>query len=171
MELLGLALIWPLLLLLVGFVFISSANAAGLLTFFVFLFFLVMILGVRTVLQPVQGSASNADQLDQIRRAAAAFSIALLLPIFVKYMLDVYPGNLPTMILGLVIGFGALVWGMFAKGNRVITVANCIGGALTIIYLYFELWTLGQLAQMIATAFGLAVAILISVIKFRDKLA
>ena len=53
----------------------------------------------------------------------------------------------------------------------VLAYANIVGGALTIIYLYFQLWSLGQLAQVVATAFGLVVAIVISIVKFKDKLS
>ena len=171
MELLGFALVWPLIVLIIGFVFISSADVAGWLILLVFLFFLAMIVGVRTAIAPSEAGMTEAEQLDQVRRASVAFSVALLLPIFVKYMLDASGTTLPAMILALAIGFGVLVWGIFTKGNRVLSYANCIGGAFTIIYLYFQLWTLGQLAQIVATAFGLVVAIAISVIKFRDKLS
>ncbi len=192
MELLGLALLWPLLLLLIGFVLISSTNAAAWMLIFAVIGFFAVVIGLVSRPQIPPGAAlSEAEQLDRIRRGAVAFSIALLLPIFVKFMLDAAsPASssplygygyqaalgtnaqqLPTMILALAIGFGAIVWGMFAKGNRTITYANTVGGTLTIIYLYFQLWSLGQLAQVVATAFGLVVAIIISVVKFRDKLS
>lgn len=171
MELLGLALVWPLILLVIGFVFVTSADVAGWLILLVFLFFVAMIIGVRTAIAPSEAGMSEAEQLDQVRRASIAFAIALLLPIFVKYLLEASGRTLPAMILALAIGFGVLVWGIFTKGNRVLAYANCIGGAFTIIYLYLQLWTLGQLAQIVATAFGLVVAIIISVAKFRDKLS
>ncbi len=192
MEILGLALLWPLLVLLIGFVLISSTNAAAWMLIFAVIGFFAVVIGLvsRPVAQP-GAPLSEMEQLDRVRRGAVAFSIALLLPIFVKFMLDaaspapaspVYgygyqaasatsAQQLPTMILALAIGFGALVWGMFVKGNRTLTYANTVGGTLTIIYLYFQLWSLGQLAQVIATAFGLVVAIIISVVKFRDKLS
>ena len=75
------------------------------------------------------------------------------------------------MILGLIVGFGVLVWGMFLKNNRVLTYANILGGIFVIVYLYFQLWSLGQLAQVIASAFGLVVAVAISIVKFREKLS
>ncbi len=162
---------WPLIVLIVGFVFISSADAAGVMTVLVFLFLLVMVFGVRTVTKPGKGPSSEKEQLDQVRRSAIAFSIALLLPIFVKYILDASGNTLPAMILALAMGFGALVWGIFIKDNKVMAYANSMGGAFTVIYLYFQLWTLGQLAQIVATAFGLVIAIAISVVKFRDKLS
>ncbi len=171
MELLGLALMWPLIVLVVGFVFISSADAAGVMTVLVFFFLIIMVFGVRTVTKPEKGALSEGQQLDQVRRSTIAFSIAFLLPIFVKYMLDASGDTLAAMILALAMGFGALVWGIFIKNNKVMAYANSIGGAFTVIYLYFQLWTLGQLAQIVATAFGLVIAIVISVVKFRDKLS
>jgi hypothetical protein len=99
------------------------------------------------------------------------FSIALLLPIFIKYLLELTQNNLGSIIIGLILGFGVLVWGMFLKGNKVLTYANVLGGIFIIVYLYFQLWSLGQLAQIIASAFGLVAAVLISVIKFREKLS
>jgi hypothetical protein len=106
-----------------------------------------------------------------MRRGAVAFSIALLLPIFVRFLLAVSgDNNLPVMIIGLIFGFGAIIWGMFIKGNKTLAYANTVGGGLAIIYLYVQLWTLGSLAQVVATAFGLVVAIVVSVVKFREKL-
>lgn len=171
MELLAVALLWPLLLLLVGFVFISGWNISGLLILPIVVIFFIFAFGGNVRLGSAPGIGDERQQLDRTRRGMVAFSIALLLPMFVEYLLKVSGNNLPTMILALVFGFGAVIWGMFIRHNKVLAYANITGGALTIVYLYFQLWSLGQLAQIVATAFGLVVAIVISVIKFRDKLA
>ena len=173
MELLALVFVWPLLILVLGVVFISTSDAAGMglvvpaiIVFCVFLFGLAGRLG-----EDKKTEVDTIGDVDHARRGSVAFSIALLLPIFVKYLLATTNNNLGAMILGLVVGFGVLVWGMFLKGNRVLTYANILGGIFVIVYLYFQLWTLGQLAQVIAAAFGLIVAVVIAVVKFREKLA
>ncbi len=74
------------------------------------------------------------------------------------------------MIVALIFSFGVFLWGLFVKGNRVLTYANVMGGAFAIVYLYFELWNLGQLAQVVAAASGLIIAVTVAIIKFRDKL-
>ena len=173
MELLGLVFLWPLLFLVLGVVFISTSDAAGfglilpaLVVFGIFMFGLTGKLG-----EERGHKVDGVGNLDHARRGIISFSIALLLPIFVKYLLAITGSDLPGMILGLILGFGTLVWGMFLKNNRVLSYANILGGLLAIVYLYFQLSTLGQLAQVVAAAFGLVVAVIISIIKFKDKLA
>jgi len=41
---------------------------------------------------------------------------------------------------------------------------------LVLIYIYFQLWQLGDLSRIIAAAFGLIVAVIVSIIKLKDKL-
>lgn len=174
MEILGLVLLWPLLILVIGLAFISVSSVwTGLMVFPVFVVLLIFLVGLKGSFgeTTIKGTATPGADLDRTRRSIIAFSIALFLPIFVKYLLSVSGGDLPAMILGLVFGFAILIWGMFVKDNRVLNYANIVGGAFVIIYLYFQLWSLGQLAQVVATAFGLVVAVVISIIKFRDKLA
>ncbi len=176
MDLLALVLVWPLMVLMLGIVFISTSDvASGALSLPIFIillvFVFVFVLGVSKNLGGAPKKITNElEGLEQSRRGAVAFSIALLLPVFVKYLLNLTQNSLPTIILGLTLGFGVLLWGMFLKGNKVLTYANISGGFLIIAYLYFQLWSLGQLAQIIAAAFGLAIATTISIIKFREKL-
>lgn len=171
MELLALALLWPFLMLLVGFVFLSGWSISGLLIVPIVVAFFVFAFGMNVKLGGGSDLGDEKQQLDRVRRGLIAFSIALLLPMFIEYLIKVSGNNLPTMILALVFGFGAVIWGMFIKHNKVLAYANITGGAFAIIYLYFQLWSLGQLAQIVATAFGLVVAIVISVVKFHDKLS
>ncbi len=172
MEFLGLVLIWPLLILVVGLVLISSSSVAGgAIAVPVIIVFLIFAFGLKDKLGTEDSASTDPnEQLDQTRRAVVAFSIALFLPIFVKYLLSVSGSDLPAMILGLIFGFGTLIWGMFIKNNGVLMYANIVGGAFVVIYLYSQLWSLGQLAQVVATAFGLVVAVAVSIIKFREKL-
>lgn len=169
MELLGLILIFPFIVLIIGFVFISAWNISGLFIVPIAILLFIFLFGLRDRLGG-SGIKTELEDLDRVRRGASTFAIALLLPMFTKYLLAVSGKDLPIMILGLIFGFGVLILGMFIKNNKVLAYANSLGGALTIIYLYVQLWSLGQLAQIIATAFGLAVAVVISIIKFREKL-
>jgi hypothetical protein len=171
MELLAVALLWPFLILLVGFVFVSGLNISGLLMLPIFVVFFVFAFGMNVKLGGGSDLGDERQQLDRVRRGLIVFSIALLLPMFAEYLIKVSGNNLPTMIIALIIGFGPVIWGMFIRQNKVLMYANIVGGAFTIIYLYFQLWSLGQLAQIVATAFGLVVAIVISVVKFRDTLS
>jgi hypothetical protein len=173
MEILALVLIWPLLLLTIGVVFVSASDAAGVAVVFPMIILLVIFLfGLTGKLgEAKKAETGGVEDFDHTRRAVVSFSIALLLPIFVKYLLAMTQDNLATIILGLVLGFGVLVWGMFQKGNKALTYANVLGGIFVIVYLYFQLWSLGQLAQIIASAFGLVAAIVISLVKFREKLS
>lgn len=171
MEMLGLVLLWPLLILVIGLVFLSATSTAGgFIILPLIVVFCIFAFGFKDQLGATKSTVPG-EELDQTRRGVVAFSIALFLPIFVKYLLSVSGGDLPAMIIGLIFGFGILIWGMFIKDNHVLAYANITGGILTVIYLYFQLWSLGQLAQVVATAFGLVVAVAVSIIKFRDKLS
>ena len=173
MEVLALVLVWPLLLLAMGFVFVSAFDVAGVaLMIPIIVLIVIFLFGLTGKLGEAKKEKSDTvGDLDHTRRGVVALAIALLLPIFVKYLLAMTENNLATIIMGLILGFGVLVWGMFLKNNKVLTYANVFGGAFIIIYLYIQLWSLGQLAQIIASAFGLVAAVAISVVKFREKLS
>ncbi len=174
MESLALGLLWPLLLLTIGVVFISASDIAGLgLLLPIIILLIIFVFGLSGKLgEAKQGGSNNVESADHTRRSIIAFSIALLLPIFVKYLLAMTQNNLATIIMGLILGFGVLAWGIFLKNNRVLTHANVLGGIFVIIYLYFQIWSLGQqLTQVIASAVGLIAAITIPLIKFKEKLS
>ncbi len=171
MELLALAFLWPLLFLAVGVVFISASDISGVLLFPIVILFLIFIFGLKERLQGAsQGGSSGMEDVDRVRRGIVAFSIALFLPIFARYLLTTSGNSLPAMIIALMFGFGILLWGVFTKGNKVLTYANIIGGSFVIVYLYSQLWSLGEFPRIVAAAFGLVVAVVVSVIKFREKL-
>lgn len=169
MELLVIAFTWPLLFLVVGLVFISLTNISGTFFIFAILFFLFLVFGLRNAISGGVGT-SKAEELEIIRRGMVAFSVALLLPLFVYYLLEVSERTLSGMILCLILGFGVAIWGMFVKNNKVLTYGNVIGGVMVIVYLYSQLWSLGELPRIVASAFGLAVAVIIAVVKLRDRL-
>lgn len=172
MEILALVLLWPLITLMLGLVFVSSWDVASSFLFLIIIFFLVIIFGLKNKWTGTEKGIKLTEQesLEGVRRGATAFSIALLLPIFMQYLLRVSDESLLMIVAGLVISFGILTWGMFIKNNKVLTYANIIGGALSLVYLYVQLWSLGDLPRIIATAIGLLIAITISIVRFREKL-
>ncbi len=171
MEFLALVFLWPLLVLTVGVVIVSGFDAGGVgLAMIAVLIFCVFLVGLRDHLGNPKG-ATPEEEADGVRRSIVAFSIGLLVPIWMSYLLAAMQDGIAGIIVGLLIGFGVLTWGMLLRGNKVITGANILGGGLAIVYLYMQLWQLGQLAQVIGAAFGLLMAVIISVIKFREKLA
>jgi hypothetical protein len=170
MELLAFVLLWPLLLLVLSVLFLSSWDVGGgFLLFPMLIVFIIMTFGLKNCLGNPNGT-SEPENLDALRRGIVAFSMGLLLPVWVRYFLVAANDHLAAIVISLAFGFGILMWGMFLKGYKVLTYANIMGGAFTIIYVYFELWNLGQLAQVVGAAFGLVAAVAIAAIKFRDKL-
>ncbi len=170
MELLAIALMWPSLILVVGMVFISLTDVGASFSMLAGLFFLILVFGLRDKLGGEKRAANEAEQLEEVRRGVVAFSLALLLPIFVRYLLDLSEKSLSGMILCLILSFGMAIWGMFAKDNKVFMYGNVLGGLIAVVYLYSQLWSLGELPRIVGAAFGLAVAVVISVIKLRDRL-
>jgi hypothetical protein len=171
MEIIGLLLLWPFLLLVLGLVFIAAGDIAvasfGWLAFFGILGLLILY-----AREANKGLIKTAEeQLSFIRELVMIISIGTLLPIFVKYLSESFPHSLPLIIVELLIGFGFTLWGMFMKNNRVLMYSNILGGALTLIYAYTQLWQLGDLARVVAAGFGLVVAVASAAIKFKDKLS
>jgi hypothetical protein len=172
MELVLIALLWPLILLAVGFSFISLFDVGSqFLLVPGILLFIVMVLAMKENISGLPASSDDRVRLEQMRRSMIAFSIALFLPIFMRYLLATSAYTLPAVVLGLFLSFGVFIWGIFGGRNQVLATGNILGGLFSIIYLYGQLWSLGELSRIVAAAFGLVVAIIISVIKFRDKLS
>jgi hypothetical protein len=170
MEALAFLAIWPFLILTGGLVFVSVYSLQGSFIFLAILFLIAVYVGRDTFHKAAVG-ATEAEQLEASRRAIVVFSISLLLPIFVRYLVDISNNSLAGIIMGLVVGYVALLWGMFIHGNRVLTYSNIIGGGLTLIYIYLQIWDLGELPRIIASAFGLVVAVTIAFMKLREKLS
>jgi hypothetical protein len=171
MELLAVLFVWPFLILAFGLVFIAFEDLSlggGLLVFF-FAMLAVLVILARTRNKSLSAH-DNMAQLKELRRMVVITSIAALLPIFLRYLFDAFEHSLSIIIAGLLIGFGFMLWGMFIKHHRVLMYSNLVGGAISIIYVYAQLWELGGLARVIAAAFGLLVAVVVSSIKLKDKL-
>ena len=119
MEALALVFLWPLLALTLGFVFVSAWDINGSSLFPVFIIFIIMVFVMKEKLGANSNVDADAKGMDETRRGIVAFSIALLLPILVKYFLLAYGTNLASIVIGLIFGFGILVWGMFVKNYKV----------------------------------------------------
>lgn len=175
MELLAVVFIWPFIILATGLVFVAFSDVFfygfGFLWWlpFLLLFFLV---ANRKRTSKIEGrELAPEEQLQVLRKILVIFSISLLFPIFTRYLVDAFNGSLEVVIASLVVGFAFLTWGIFVKNNSAIMYSNIIGGAFALFYLYTQLWSLGELPRIIAAAFGLIVAVTISIIKLREKLA
>jgi len=164
--------IWPFLLLAFGLVFI----ALGDLGLFSFLFWpLAIIAFLMLVFRSSKTNHESGDRLTwllNLRSNVTIVSIGLLTPIFVRYLIESLQSTpLIGMILGLFIGFGLAISGLFTTNNRTIVYSNILGGLITLGYVYVNLWTLGDLARVITASFGLLVAVVVSIVKLKDKLS
>ena len=173
MELIALLFLWPFLILAFGLLFITfNDTLAGGFWLVLLGLFLVWIMISRNknrqAAQKIEVTA--AEELENLRQIIMTISISLLIPIFLRYLFVSFNKSLPVIILGLIIGFGLAIWGMFIKSNKVLMYSNIAGGTLAIIYVYLQLWNLGGLTRVVAAAFGLIVAVAVASIKFKDKL-
>ena len=171
MRTLAFVILWPFLIfaIAVSFIAFSDLDFTGwwviLLVISLFLIspFKKTVVGDRPVISPT-------EQLEVIRQSAVTFALALLAPVFIRYLIETFHTSLAAVIGGLIYGFALVVWGMFIKNNRAIAWGNIVGGALTLLYVYSQLWQLGELARVYAAGFGLVVAVAVSVIKLRKRL-
>lgn len=175
MELFAILFLWPFIILSAGLVFVSLSDIFpwGLSVLW---FPALLVIGI---LFSVKGKShtsggdkeqTNRQQLYRLRRAMIIFSIAILFPIFIRYLVDAFNGTLAVIIFGLLLSFGFLVWGLFVKQHTAIMVSNIAGGAIALFYLYVHIWALGEGPRIIAAGVGLLIAVVMSVIKLREKL-
>ena len=113
---------------------------------------------------------SEQEQLVKLRQAVLIGSIALLIPIFVRYLLDAFNHSLVATAVCVVLAFALIGWGILARKGTIIMYSNILGGALALFYLYTQLWSLGDFARIVVAALGLIVAVGISIFKLKDKL-
>lgn len=173
MELLLFVFLWPFLVLSVGLVFISLSDltyGVGSFAGFLAILFLGAVIAMERSWTGEQKNKTYIEQLEDVRHIGIIFSIGLLLPIFTRYFIDALGNSLASILLGLVLGFALALWGIFIKNNKTLTYGNIVGGFLILCYVYTQLWTLGELPRIIAAAFGLAVAVIVAVVKLRDRL-
>jgi hypothetical protein len=175
MELLAIIFLWPFIILAAGLVFVvfyDVVDSSGAIFWWLpFLMFFALLIMKKSFTEKKTKEMNQDEQVNLLRKMLAVFSISLLFPIFIRYMLSAFNEVLPAFIIGLIIGFGFLVWGIFVKNHKTIMYSNIIGGALTLLYLYSRLWDLGEGARVAAAAFGLVVAVTIAFIKLKDKLS
>lgn len=132
---------------------------------------LLVIRGRAKRLARETGEDSGVYQMQLARRAMLIFSISILFPTFIRYLVDALDKNLAIIIMALLLAFGFIIWGVFSKSHTTIMYSNIIGGAIALFYLYIQLWDLGEGARIIAAAFGLMVAVAVSIVKLREKIA
>jgi hypothetical protein len=60
------------------------------------------------------------------------------------------------------------LWGLFIKNHKVLRYANVVGGGFIVLYVYAQLWQLGELHRIIAAAIGLTAAVVVSIIKLKE---
>ncbi|HNP75487.1 MAG TPA: hypothetical protein PKL09_03980 [bacterium] len=170
MEIAALILIWPFILLTAGLVFAAFYDVfpSGLGLFWLPAL-VIFILLVRS-----RNKASEdmvlSKQIFLLKKFLTTFSIAMLFPIFTRYLVGSFDNSLPVIIVGLIIGFALIIWGMFMERNKTIVYSNIIGGAIVLVYIFIKIWELGEGARIIAASFGLLVAVAVSIIKLKDKL-
>jgi len=173
-EVLAFVLALPLLVLVLGVIFFSLADI-GSFVWWLFLMAVILFVLIRGGREAVRTSGTITDggtveEIDKFRRIIISFSIMALLPIFVRYLIFATDESLTGIILGLAIGFAVGIWGMFLSSHKALMYSNLVGGGLVIIYAYSQIWELGDAPRIIAAAFGLVVAVAISIIKLRERL-
>lgn len=170
MDVLAALFIWPFLLVAIFLVGLSFAVLHGSVVLLVIFFIVLYALRPKPATTVPAPTLTDAERLARMREIAIIFCISLFLPIFARYLIGGLDNSLIAVVGALALGFGVLLWGLFIKDNRILVRANIIGGSLTILYSYFQIWSLGELAKVIATAFGLCVAVVFSIIKLKEKL-
>ncbi len=174
MEVLALVFIWPFLVLALGLTFIAFFDGGGFFGFLGgWLFWPILIIGliVWSRARKAGENKSVAEQLTVVRKGAITLSISLLLPTFTRYLVQIFEASLPGIVMALVFGFALIVWGMFMQNRHVLMYSNVVGGAFSVFYAYSYLWDLGELPRIIAAGIGLAIAVVIAVMKLKDKLS
>ena len=177
MELVALVIIWPFLIFAIGMILIAFTVSPHVYLGFGFMSMIFWILlGLIVFLGLASHSRKNLARLNTIQQLALfrswviTFSLELILPVLIKYIVDALDHSLFSIALGVVIGFAIILWGMFTKVNNTVMYGNIFGGALILLYVYFQLGGLGEFARIVVAAMSLAFAIFIAIIKFKDKL-
>lgn len=171
MEVLAFVIIWPFLIFAVAVSFIAFADLNFANWWILFLVIgLFLVSPFKRAIKGDKLAISTLEQLEVIRQTSITFALALLAPVFIRYLIEAFNTSLVAVIGGLVYGFVLVVWGMFTKNNRVIAWGNIAGGAFALLYVYSQLWQLGELARVYAAGFGLVVAVAISIIKLKNRL-
>lgn len=178
MDLLVFILLWPLVIFAVGLTLIALTDATsffliggGLWTFFLWfvpIAFVFLLRGHAVEEKP----KTIVEHFEGARRFFVGVSLTLLLPVFAKYVIESFGATeLPGFIIALLIGFAAVVAGIWIKKNAVVEYSSVIGGGFVMLFVFARLWSLSEISRVIAAALGLALVIAIAGIKFRERLA
>ncbi len=178
MELLAFIFIWPLIIFIAGLTFIAFGDivygGGGSEVFAIASSLiwplLLVYLGIRIFSKKKKTPTNNREAFQSLRNFIIGLSLAALFPILIKYILIAFNNSTVAIIISLLLGFGLVILGIFSKQNAILLYSNIAGGALIIIYTYSQLWELGEGARILAAAFGLIIAVVISIVKLKDKL-
>ncbi len=169
-EALAFVLILPILIMLFGFTLIALGDV-GAAFFLPVVWWLVPIgLILFLIFRPFAKAGDYRGQLEMFKKWIVIASLSVLVPLFIRHLFVAADKHVAVIIGGLLIGFGFVTIGMFVKDNWTFSRSNIVGGGITIIYLYTQLWQLGEGARIAAAAVGLVVAVAISIIKLRERL-
>ncbi|MDP3741103.1 MAG: hypothetical protein Q8R08_02130 [bacterium] len=181
MEFFSIIFVWPFIIFALGIALISFSDVftGGFVNPFFFLSnawwiilgLFIYFLYARKKRAKEHRELTSEEQLLTLRKGIMILSIALLLPVFFRYLHETLGGNLFAVVLGLIIGFAFMVWGIMMKGNTTLMYSSLFGGGFILIYVYSKLWDLGDTARVLAAGLGLVFAVAIAIYKFKDKLA
>ncbi|MST04124.1 MAG: hypothetical protein EXS49_00965 [Candidatus Pacebacteria bacterium] len=174
MGILAFVLVWPLIILCLGIGFISFFDVLDFpfSNFFVVLALIVVSIVYLVNRKPEHESENNLNSEESVsfRRFSIILSISIFSPVFLRYLVLAFNQSLAVILFGIVFGYGLFLMGFFKKDNQIIMRASMIGGLISLIYIYFEIWSLVSLYRILAAALGLLIAIVIASVKLKDKL-
>lgn len=167
---------WPFIIFAFFVVFASLPNSdvdlTPLISFALFIYLVYFLLRNKKKDGAVSVEEHNTSQAETLRRNLIIFAIALLLPLFVRFFyetLSKYSPELFAITIAIVASYTLGIWGIFVKRNKVLMYGNIIGAGIALLYCYIQIWSLGDIARVAASAVGLGVAIVVSIVKFKEN--
>ncbi|MEK7555098.1 MAG: hypothetical protein AAB518_03905 [Patescibacteria group bacterium] len=169
-EALAFVLVLPILVMLFGFTLIALGDVSGAFIFPIAVWFAPLALILFLALRPFQNAKGYHAQVGMLKHWIVIASLSVLIPLFIRHIFVATDKHVGVIIGGLILGFTLAAIGMFIKNNWTFARSNLVGGGITVIYLYTQLWQLGEGARIAAAAVGLIIAVVISIIKLRERL-
>ncbi|MBI4054401.1 MAG: hypothetical protein HY397_03685, partial [Candidatus Doudnabacteria bacterium] len=129
MEILAVIFVWPFIIFALGLAFVALSDASGHWFPSFSWLWVVLTLTVGYFILRNRRKAQKAEwtpqqQLTILRKGTVIISIALLLPVFTRYLFATLGNVFFAILLSLVLGFGFTLWGFFLKGNTVLKYSN-----------------------------------------------